>query len=87
MLELIEPYNPLCDALWSQWLHIDSVAAWLLENRGEDGAWDYGTQVKDPGGYFGYFSLTRDRVHNRRVDCTMEVLSVLNGCLDKNEKA
>jgi hypothetical protein len=61
----------------------DSVD-WLLQNQNSDGLWDWGTQTKDPWGYFGYFSTNRNYKHNRMVDCTMEVLSFLKTYLDHN---
>ncbi len=63
----------------------DSVK-WLLDNQNSDGLWDWGTQVKDPWGYFGYFSTNRNYKHNRVVDCTMEVLSFLKKYIDNKEQ-
>lgn len=57
---------------------------WLLENAREDGLWDWGPQVKDPWGYFEYFSCNRHYSHNRVVDCTVEVLSFLKRYLEHN---
>lgn len=65
-------------------LYLKSAVEWLLECRGEDGLWDWGPQVKDPWGYFNYFSTTRNYKHNRKVDCTMEILSFLGQYLDNN---
>lgn len=61
----------------------DSVE-WLLENAREDGLWDWGPQVKDPWGYFGYFSCNRSYKHNRVVDCTIEILSFLKQYMENN---
>lgn len=61
----------------------DSVE-WLLANQNADGLWDWETQTKDPWGYFGYFSTTRNYRHNRVVDCTMEILSFLKKYIDNN---
>jgi hypothetical protein len=61
----------------------DSVN-WLMENRNADGLWDWGPQVKDPWGYFGYFSTNRYYARNRIADCTMEVLSFLKKYIDNN---
>lgn len=58
---------------------------WLMENQNPDGLWDWGPQIKDPWGYFGYFSTNRNHKHNRTVDCTMEVLNFLKEYLDNNE--
>jgi hypothetical protein len=66
-------------ALWLA----DSVE-WLLENQNADGLWDWGTQTKDPWGYFGYFSTNRNYRHNRVVDCTMEILSFFRKYIDNN---
>jgi len=64
--------------------YLDPAIGWLLENRNAEGLWDYGRQVNDPWGYFGNFSLNRQYSHNRIVDCTMEVLSILKTYLDHN---
>ncbi len=61
----------------------DSVE-WLLANVNSDGLWDWGGQVKDPWGYFGYFSTTRNYKMNRVVDCTMEILTFLKTYIDHN---
>ena len=65
-------------------LYLANAVDWLLMNRREDGLWDFGSQTKDPWGYFGYFSCTRNYAHNRVVDCTMEVLSLLSAYLERN---
>ena len=62
----------------------DSVE-WLMRNRNADGIWDWGSQIKDPWGYFHYFSTSKKYKHNRAVDCTIEVLSFLKAYLDRNE--
>lgn len=64
--------------------YLSHVVEWLLKNRGENGLWDYGPQVKDPWGYFGNFSTNRKYAHNRVVDCTMEVLHFLYQYLENN---
>lgn len=64
--------------------YLSRAAEWLLENRNESGLWDYGPQVKDPWGYFGYFSTNRKYAHNRVVDCTMEILSFLYQYIENN---
>jgi len=66
-------------------LYLAESVNWLMENRNTDGLWDWGTQVKDPWGYFGYFSTNKNYKHNRIVDCTMEVLSFFKTYLDHNE--
>lgn len=58
-------------------LYLENAVEWILENAREDGLWDWGPQVKDPWGYFRYFSCNRHYSHNRVVDCTMEVLDFL----------
>ena len=70
-------------------LYLKDAVAWLQEKAGqdglwEDGLWDWGPQVKDPWGYFGYFSCNRNYKHNRVVDCTMEILSFLKQYIDNN---
>lgn len=62
----------------------DSVN-WIMENQNTDGLWDWGSQIKDPWGYFNYFSTSRNYKYNRIVDCTMEVLDFLKTYLDRNE--
>jgi len=66
-------------------LYLADSVNWLMENQNVDGLWDWGTQVKDPWGYFGYFSTNRNYKHNSVVDCSMEVLSFLKTYLDHNE--
>lgn len=61
----------------------DSVK-WLMENQNADNLWDWGAQVKDPWGYFCYFSTNRNYKYNRIVDCTMEILSFLKIYIDNN---
>ncbi len=65
-------------------LYLADNVDWLLANQSADGLWDWGTQTKDPWGYFGYFSTNRNRQHNRIVDCSMEILSFLKEYLKKN---
>lgn len=66
-------------------IYLENAVEWLLENAREDGLWDWGTQVKDPWGYFGYFSCNRHYSHNRVVDCTIEVLSFLKLYMENND--
>ncbi len=65
-------------------LYLEHAVDWLMENVREDGVWDWGTQVKDPWGYFGYFSCNRNYKHNRVVDCTVEILDFLKHYIDNN---
>ena len=65
-------------------IYLENAVEWLLENSREDGLWDWGPQVKDPWGYFGYFSCNRHYSHNRIVDCTIEVLSFLKQYMENN---
>lgn len=65
-------------------MYLSHVVEWLLENRRPDGLWDWGTQTKDPWGYFGYYSCNRNYTHNRIVDCTMEILHFLKKYIEKN---
>lgn len=64
--------------------YLSDTVDWLLSQVNADGLWDYGTQVKDPWGYFGYFSCNRQYKYNKIVDCTMEVLDVLKRYLNNN---
>lgn len=65
-------------------LYLEDAVRWLQEQRNEDGLWDWGPQVNDPWGYFGYFSCNRHYKHNRVVDCTMEILSFLKQYIEHN---
>lgn len=65
-------------------LYLENAVEWLLENEREDGLWDWGPQIKDPWGYFGYFSCNRNYKHNRVVDATIEVLSFLKQYMENN---
>jgi hypothetical protein len=65
-------------------VYLDDSVNWLISNKNADGLWDWGTQTKDPWGYFGYFSTNKNYKHNRVVDCSMEVLSFLKKYLDNN---
>ena len=65
-------------------IYLKDAVVWLQEQAGRDGLWDWGPQVKDPWGYFGYFSCNRHYQHNRVVDCTMEILSFLKQYIDNN---
>lgn len=67
-------------------LYLDSAIDWLWNNRNGDGLWDWGPQIKDPWGYFHYFSTNRHYNHNRIVDCSMEILHLSRAYLDKNQK-
>ncbi|MDR0325295.1 MAG: hypothetical protein LBI19_04265 [Oscillospiraceae bacterium] len=66
-------------------LYLADAVNWLIEQQNADGLWDWGPQVKDPWGYFGTFSTSRNTKHNRMVDCTMEVLDFLKTYMDHNE--
>ena len=66
-------------------IYLSGAVDWLLQNRNADGLWDFGPQVKDPWGYFGYYSTNRNFKHNRVVDCTIEVLSFFRKYLDNND--
>lgn len=67
-------------------LFLAEAVDWLLSNRNSDGVWDWGSQIKDPWGYFGYFSTNRNYKHNRVVDCSIEILDFLKKYIDNNEK-
>jgi len=65
--------------------YLQNAVEWVLENAREDGLWDWGPQVKDPWGYFRYFSCNRHYQHNRVVDCTIECLRFLKEYLEHND--
>lgn len=65
-------------------LYLEDAVRWLLDQANPDGLWDWGPQVNDPWGYFGYFSCNRQYKHNRVVDGTMEILSFLKQYIDNN---
>ena len=66
----------------AEYLH--EAVDWLMQQQNENGLWDYGPQTKDPWGYMGYFSKTRQYPHNRVVDCTLEVLDFLLEYIHRN---
>lgn len=66
--------------------YLDGAIEWLMKSQNGDGLWNYGTQKKDPWGYFGYFSLNKNYKYNKIVNCTMEVLSILKAYLVNNKK-
>ncbi|MBQ8641278.1 MAG: hypothetical protein IJ480_03600 [Clostridia bacterium] len=65
-------------------MYLSGAVEWLMAQAREDGLWDWGTQVRDPWGYFGYHACGRQSVHNRVVDCSMEILGFLKIFLDHN---
>lgn len=65
-------------------LYLKGAVDWIMENAREDGLWDWGPQIKDPWGYFGYFSCNRNYKHNQVVDCTVEILDFLKHYIDNN---
>lgn len=65
-------------------LYLSEAVEWLMQQANEDGLWDWGPQIKDPWGYFGYFSCNRKYSHNRVVDCTMEILFFLRAYIENN---
>jgi hypothetical protein len=65
-------------------LYLEDCVNWLISNQNSDGLWDFGTQIKDPWGYYGYFSTSKNYKRNRVVDCTMEILSFLKKYIDNN---
>ena len=66
--------------------YLEESVEWLLSQRQQDGLWDWGPQIKDPWGYFNYFSCNRHYAHNRIVNGTLEVLYFLKQYADHNEK-
>lgn len=67
-------------------LYLSDSVEWLLSGKNPDGLWDWGSQIKDPWGYFGYFSTNHNYKHNRVVDCTMEILDFLKKYIDNNSE-
>lgn len=65
--------------------YLQNAVEWIMENVREDGVWDWGTQVKDPWGYFGYFSCNKNYKYNRVVDCTIEILDFLKHYIENNK--
>ena len=65
-------------------LYLKDSVDWLLGNRSLDSLWDFGPQVKDPWGYFGNFSTRRGNPHDRKVDCSMEILNFLSKYITNN---
>lgn len=65
-------------------LYLSNAVEWILDNADKDGLWDWGSQIKDPWGYFGYFSCGRSNKRTRTVDCTMEILSFLKQYIENN---
>lgn len=65
-------------------LYLSGALEWILENAGENLLWDWGTQTKDPWGYFCYLSCGRSTKKTRTVDCTMEILSFLKRYMENN---
>lgn len=66
-------------------LYLADAVDWLAANQNAEGLWDWGTQIKDPWGYFGYFSTGRQNRRSRTVDCSMEVLSFLKEYMERNK--
>lgn len=52
------------------------VGDWLMNNIGEDGFWDMGTDVKD--GIVYPLSSSWRNSFNRKIDCTVKIMSILN---------
>lgn len=65
-------------------MYLADAVCWLQKQARGDGLWDWGPQVNDPWGYFGYFSCNRHYQQNRVVDCTMEILSFLKQYMANN---
>ena len=64
--------------------YLQDAVDFLMASQNPDGLWDYGSQIKDPWGYFGNFAVGRITPETRVADCTMEVLSFLNAYLESN---
>lgn len=64
--------------------YLQNAAEWLLEQRGDNGIWDWGSQIRDPWGYFNYFSCNRHYSYNRIVNGSMEVLLFLAKYIENN---
>lgn len=65
-------------------LYLASAVEWLMDQADERGLWDWGSQTKDPWGYFRYFSLIRKYALNRITDCSMEILFFLKKYNENN---
>jgi hypothetical protein len=65
-------------------VYLEHCVNWLISNQNSDGLLDFGKQIKDPWGYYGYFSTNKNYKHNRVVDCTLEILSFLKKYIDNN---
>lgn len=76
-------FNYINQFMGSSFYLSDSVD-WLMSNKNFDGLWDWGTQTKDPWGYFGYLSTNKNHKFNRTVDCSMEILSFIKKYIDNN---
>jgi len=63
---------------------LKDIMEWLVESRGDDGFWDWGSQVADPFGYRRYLTLSKSYAINRKIHCSAEVLSVLHAYLENN---
>lgn len=66
-------------------IFLKEIIDWIMENQNQDGVWNWGPQIKDPWGYFNYFSTNRQYKHNQMVDCTLEILNLLRVYIDHNE--
>lgn len=65
--------------------YLEDAVQWMLDQRQQDGLWDWGSQIKDPWGYFKYFSCNRHYAHNRIVNASMEVLNFLKRYIVNNQ--
>lgn len=63
---------------------LGDVMEWLIQSRGDDGFWDWGKQMPDPFGYRRYMSLTKSYNLNRKINCSIEILSLLKTYIDNN---
>lgn len=66
--------------------YLGGAIQWIIDRQNSDGFWDWGTQTKDPWGYFRYLSTTRQHTYNRILNCTAEVLSVLKQYIENNSE-
>ena len=64
--------------------YLCDLMEWFVQSRGDDGFWDWGAQMPDPFGYRRYLTLTKNYALNRKIHCSVEVLSVLHDYITNN---
>lgn len=59
---------------------------WVMSGRNENGMWDFGPQIKDPFGYYRYFSTEGWKIRQNRItDCTIEILAIIKKYINSNK--